>query len=126
MIYSGGNINWGKILEEYKESRKKIKNYNNYLKSQNSDTFDQRVEISGEMCSEMSETISSVKRNYLAELQSFLNSERSSVLTEKQRFIMLMRSKGFTMDEIGDRLNISKTAVYKSIKLSEKKMNKMI
>lgn len=82
------------------------------------------MEITKNMHSEISENIYAVKRVYLSELNSFLNSEKSSVLTEKQHFIMMLRAKGLSMDEIGEKLNISKTAVYKSIKLSEKKIYK--
>lgn len=115
-------MKWGKLLNEYKESRDKIKNYNSSLKSRGGGSSDHIIEISDDMFSEISENIYSVKRSYLAELQSFLKSERSSVLTERQHFIMTLRAKGLTMDEIGEKLNISKTAVYKSIKLSEKKI----
>lgn len=78
------------------------------------------------MYSEISENILYVKKNYLTELKHFLESEDSSVLTEKQHFIMYLRAVGCSMDEIGKRLDISKTAVFKSIKLSEKKIKKVL
>ncbi|MBE6021509.1 MAG: HTH domain-containing protein [Clostridiales bacterium] len=119
---SGEGLKWGKLLKEYKESRDKIRNYTTNLKSSEGGLTDHILEISEDMYSEISENIYSVKRSYLAELQNFLNSDRSSVLTERQHFIMELRAKGLTMDEIGEKLKISKTAVYKSIKLSEKKI----
>lgn len=78
------------------------------------------------MYSEISENILSVKRNYFTELKHFLESENSSVLTEKQHVIMYLRASGCSMDEISRKLEISKTAVFKSIKLSEKKINKVL
>ena len=78
------------------------------------------------MYSEISENIAFVRNNYLTELKRFLESDKSSVLTEKQHFIMYLRASGCSMDEIGKRLDISKTAVFKSIKLSEKKIKKAI
>ncbi|MDO4482682.1 MAG: hypothetical protein Q4C14_08205 [Bacillota bacterium] len=78
------------------------------------------------MYSEISENIISVKKNYFTELKNFLESENSSVLTEKQHCIMYLRASGCSMDEISKRLDISKTAVFKSIKLSEKKINKIL
>lgn len=121
-LHIGEALKWGKILAEYKESKKKIKAYHESLNPEEDPSQEICLTISEDMFREISENLTQVKRRYLTELQHFLKHTGGAILTEKQFLIMSFRAKGCSMDEIAEKLGISKTAVYKSIQRSEKKI----
>lgn len=117
---------WSRILDEYVESRDAIRNYEKNLKWTADCNSDVESEIIKDMYSEINENIGKVRKNYYNELSRFLLESESSILTERQHAVMTMRARGMSMEEIAKSLNVSRTAVFKSIKLSEKKIKKML
>ena len=73
----------------------------------------------------MGETIRDLKRYYLRDYGRMLAEKGESLFSKKQLMVLELRSKGFTFEEIGKRLGISKVAVYKMEKRCEKKMNQI-
>lgn len=134
MNEGGIMLEWGRILDEYSDSRNAIRNYSEKqrryaeqkgLKDSRELKRDSESEIVRDMYSELNDNINEVKRIYHNELSLFLMKEESSILTQRQHAVMTMRAKGMTMEEIALKLNVSRTAIFKSVKLSEKKIRKM-
>ena len=123
----GGDImpGWSTILDEYSDSRSAIRNYSENLKQVSGKNSDAEAEIVKDMYSEINDNINEVKRIYHNELSRFLMREESSILTQRQHKVMSMRAKGMSMEEIALKLNVSRTAIFKSIKQSEKKIRKL-
>ena len=109
-------MEWNRILQEYEQSRSRI-----YRKI-GKETNEEEKEMLREMYERLTEDIRSVRKNSLDELQIFLDQYGEELLTPRQMQVLTLRARGLSMSRIGTELGISKTAVQKSIRLSEKKI----
>ena len=111
----GEEMEWNEILREYEQSRSAVSG-----KIQGAPPQEQAM--LKKMVREMTEDIRYVKENSLRELRVFMDRHGREVLTARQFQVLTLRAKGLSMGKIAEELGISKTAVRKSICLSEKKI----
>ena len=109
-------MEWNRILQEYEQSRSRIS------RKIVEETNEEEKEMLREMYEQLTEDIRSVRKNSLDELQIFLDQYGEELLTPRQMQVLTLRARGLSMSRIGTELGISKTAVQKSIRLSEKKI----
>ncbi len=109
-------MEWNRILQEYEQSRSRIS------RKIGEETNEEEKEMLREMYEQLTEDIRSVRKNTLDELQIFLDQYGEELLTPRQMQVLTLRARGLSMSRIGTELGISKTAVQKSIRLSEKKI----
>lgn len=109
-------MEWNRILQEYEQSRSRIS------RKIGEETNEEKKEMLREMYEQLTEDIRSVRKNSLDELQIFLDQYGEELLTPRQMQVLTLRARGLSMSRIGTELGISKTAVQKSIRLSEKKI----
>ncbi|GEM_PF-2562066 len=109
-------MEWNRILQEYEQSRSRIS------RKIGEETNEEEKEMLREMYEQLTEDIRSVRKNSLDELQIFLDQYGEELLTPRQMQVLTLRARGLSMSRIGTELGISKTAVQKSIRLSEKKI----
>ncbi len=109
-------MEWNRILQEYEQSRSRIS------RKIGDETNEEEKEMLREMYEQLTEDIRSVRKNSLDELQIFLDQYGEELLTPRQMQVLTLRARGLSMSRIGTELGISKTAVQKSIRLSEKKI----
>ncbi len=74
------------------------------------------------MAAEMKENISQIREYSNAAKIKFICGPQCPELTERQKDVLLLRARGFSYQKIGEALGISKTAAYKILKSSEKKI----
>ena len=121
--------NWGDLRRQYQQGKRNIDRYSQTLKDDGKGAagtgYEERILISTGMSKEMGETIRDLKRYYLRDYGRMLAEKGESLFSKKQLMVLELRSKGFTFEEIGKRLGISKVAVYKMEKRCEKKMNQI-
>lgn len=109
-------MEWNTILREYEQSRCRI------AQEIGPETKAEDKELLRDMYRQLTEDIRYVRQNALAELKIFLDRHGEELLTPRQLEILSLRARGLSMSRIGRELGISKTAVQKSIRLSEKKI----
>lgn len=109
-------MEWNRILQEYEQSRSRIS------RKIGEEANEEEKEMLREMYEQLTEDIRSVRKNSLDELQIFLDQYGEELLTPRQMQVLTLRARGLSMSRIGTELGISKTAVQKSIRLSEKKI----
>ena len=121
--------NWGDLTKQYQQGKRKIDRYSRTLKNdkkkQLGNGYDEQILISAGISKEMGDTIRELKRYYFRDCNRILAENGENLFSDKQRAVLELRSKGFTFEEIGKRLGISKVAAYKTEQRCEKKMNRM-
>lgn len=109
-------MEWNTMLQEYEQSRSRIS------RKIGQETNVEEREMLREMYEQLTEDIRYVRKKSLSELQFFLDRHGKELLTHRQMQVLTLRARGLSMNRIGIELGISKTAVQKSIRLSEKKI----
>ncbi len=109
-------MEWNTMLQEYEQSRSRIS------RKIGQETNVEEREMLREMYEQLTEDIRYVRKKSLSELQFFLDRHGKELLTHRQMQVLTLRARGLSMNRIGMELGISKTAVQKSIRLSEKKI----
>ena len=109
-------MEWNTLLQEYEQSRSRIS------RKIGQETNVEEKEMLREMYEQLTEDIRYVRKKSLSELQFFLDRHGEELLTPRQMQVLTLRARGLSMNRIGIELGISKTAVQKSIRLSEKKI----
>ena len=87
---------------------------------------EEKRELLKGMHRQMTEDIRQVRENSLRELQRFIEDHGCKILTARQIEVLSLRACGKSLGRIAEELGISKTAVKKSIRLSEKKITDFI
>ena len=111
-------MEWEEVLKEYERSRSAV---SKGIRNCGPGEDRTRMRL---MYQEMSEDIRLVKEHSLRELQSFIQCHGAEILTPRQIQIMSLRASGKSLGRIASELGVSKTAIQKSVRLSEKKIVK--
>ncbi len=113
-------MEWTGMLKEYEQGRSSIAR-----RISEEPEEEKRGMLKG-MHRQMTEDIRQVRENSLRELRRFIDNHGRRVLTERQIEVLSLRAAGKSLGRIAEELGISKTAVQKSIRLSEKKISAYI
>lgn len=121
--------NWGDLTRQYQRGKRNVDRYSRELKadqqSGKAKKYEEKILISSGISKEMGGTIQKLKKYHWRDCSRILDEQGEILFSERQRAVLELRSKGFTFEEIGKRLGISKVAAYKTEQRCEKKMNRM-
>ena len=109
-------MEWSGMLREYEQGRAVL------ARRAAAEPEPEKRELLREMHRQMTEDIRLVRENSLRELQRFIDDHGKKVLTKRQIEVLSHRARGKSLGRIAGELGVSKTAVQKSIRQSEKKI----
>lgn len=119
-------LSWVELKNEYKESRKKIVNYIDKEKEDNSKYKKVNLEVSRSINRDLEDRIKDLEAKCLYEFNSVSEDlTAKAILTDRQREVMQLRQK-HSVKEISDKLEITSQGVFNIYKQALTKIDKYL
>lgn len=118
---------WSELYIDYKKSLKEVNKYRDSIKSKKNKNTEDKVnlEISASMKSDLYEMTKEMEQRILYELNAYNDEDFNKLnLTERQKEVLMLRSKSNSYRNIGKKLGLNPDTVFEIYKSAIKKVIK--